>query len=139
MDRRPLCKLFRRAAAGKIAEQGSLTGVRTYLDHNATTPLCPEARVAMLSALELCGSASSIHGEGRAARQRVEGARAEIAALVGADPKNVIFVSGASEANATALSLAWQNGSGRAPLGYGLVSAIEHASGGAGGDRKSVV
>ena len=97
----------------------------------------------MLSALELCGSASSIHGEGRAARQRVEAARAEVAALVGADPKNVIFVSGASEANALALSLDWQRGRASSPLGHGLVSTIEHASVGAGGqipaDRLSLL
>ena len=116
-----------------MADLGSLMGVRTYLDHNATTALCPEARAAMLSAFDLVGSASSIHGEGRAARQRVEAARAEVAALVGAQPKNVIFVSGASEANATALSLAWQRGPGRPALGHGLLSAIEHASVLAGG------
>jgi cysteine desulfurase len=110
-----------------------LARVRTYLDHNATTPLRHEARAAMLTAFDLCGSASSIHGEGRAARQLVEVARADVARLVGAEPKNVIFVSGASEANALALNLDWQRGRESKPLGYGLVSAIEHASVSAGG------
>lgn len=70
-----------------------------YLDNNATQPLRPEARAALLCVLEACGNASSPHAFGRAQRKVLEGARAEIARLVGAKPAEVIFTSGASEAN----------------------------------------
>lgn len=72
---------------------------RTYLDHNATAPLRPEARAAMIGALDLMGNASSVHAEGRRARQVVEAARAEVAAMVDADPDEVYFTAGATEAN----------------------------------------
>lgn len=91
-----------------------------YLDYNATAPLRPGARAAMLGALELGGNASSVHGAGRAARRVVETARARVADLVGATPAQVIFTAGATEANATAL-----RGFGRSVI---LVSAIEHDS-----------
>lgn len=77
--------------------------MRVYLDHNATSPLRPEARAAMLAALEAGGNPSSVHAEGRAARRTVEEARAKVAALVGAKPAEVVFTSGGSEANALAL------------------------------------
>lgn len=70
-----------------------------YLDHNATTPLCAEARAAMVTALEVFGNPSSIHGEGRAARDIVETARREVAALMGADPADIVFTSGGTEAD----------------------------------------
>lgn len=76
---------------------------RIYLDCNATAPLRPAARAAMLAALEAGGNASSIHAEGRAARARLDVARAEIAALCGARAADVIFAGGASEAAATLL------------------------------------
>ena len=62
---------------------------RIYFDWNATAPLREEVRSAMTTALGLTGNASSIHAEGRAARRLVEDARAQVAALVGAEPKNV--------------------------------------------------
>jgi cysteine desulfurase len=71
---------------------------RIYLDHNATSPLRPEARAAMLGAFDLAGNASSIHAEGRAARAALEAARAKIARCLEAQPKNLVFVSGATEA-----------------------------------------
>ncbi|MGC2392701.1 MAG: aminotransferase class V-fold PLP-dependent enzyme, partial [Methylovirgula sp.] len=71
---------------------------RAYLDHNATTPLRPAARAAMLAELSACGNPSSVHAEGRAARARLEAAREEIATLVGTAPKNVTFTSSATEA-----------------------------------------
>lgn len=77
--------------------------MRVYLDHNATSPLLPEARAAMLAALDAGGNPSSVHAEGRAARAVVERARAEVAALVGASAAEVVFTSGGSEANALAL------------------------------------
>jgi cysteine desulfurase len=80
-----------------------MTAPRTYLDHNATEPLRPEARAAMLVALEVFGNPSSIHGEGRAARAIVEAAREQVARLVNARPGEIVFTSGATEANATAI------------------------------------
>jgi cysteine desulfurase len=98
---------------------------RAYLDWNATAPLRPAARAVMAAALELSGNPSSVHGEGRAARALIEQARGDVAALAGAEARNVIFTSGGTEANALALSPA---------LGERLfVSAIEHPSVLAGG------
>lgn len=71
---------------------------RVYLDYNATTPLRPEARAAMIAAMEVAGNPSSVHAEGRAARALVEQARARVAAAVGAQPGEVVFTSGATEA-----------------------------------------
>jgi cysteine desulfurase len=97
-----------------------LASGRSYFDWNATAPLRAEARAAMLAALEGPGNASSVHGEGRAARQRLETARRQVAALVGADAAGVTFVSGATEANALALQ------PGIADRLF--VSAVEHPS-----------
>ena len=105
---------------------------RVYLDWNATAPLRVEARQAMISALELCGNPSSVHAEGRSARKLVENARSIIANAVGALPRNVVFTSGGTEANALALRPGLRRGSG-APVERLLVSAIEHASVLAGG------
>lgn len=79
-----------------------MTG-RVYLDWNATAPLRPEARAAMLAALDSVGNPSSVHAEGRAARAIVERAREQVAAAVGCRPVEVVFTSGATEA-ATVLS-----------------------------------
>jgi cysteine desulfurase len=79
----------------------------------------------MLAALELGGNASSIHEEGRAARHVVEDAREKLAALIGASPRNIVFTSGGTEANAMALSPAWMPESAPARL---FVSAVEHQS-----------
>ena len=77
---------------------------RVYLDWNATAPSRPEARAAMLAAMDVTGNPSSVHAEGRAARAIVERARAEVAVAVGAMPDEVIFTSGATEAAALALA-----------------------------------
>jgi len=74
-----------------------------YLDHNATAPLRPEARDAMLRALKICGNPSSVHSAGRATRALIEDAREQVAAFAGAKPGDVIFTSGGSESNALAL------------------------------------
>ena len=71
---------------------------RLYLDWNATAPLRPEARAAMVAAMDLVGNPSSVHAEGRAARALVEKSRARVAAAVGCKPDEVIFTSGATEA-----------------------------------------
>ncbi|MEO0497742.1 MAG: aminotransferase class V-fold PLP-dependent enzyme [Pseudomonadota bacterium] len=78
---------------------------RIYADHNASSPLRPEAREAMLKALELPTNPSSIHAEGRRARAMVETARRQVATLVDADPEAVVFTSGATEAIAMALQM----------------------------------
>lgn len=71
---------------------------RTYLDFNATMPLRPEARAAMIAAMDVAGNPSSVHAEGRAAKNIVETARRQVAALVGCQPREVVFTSGATEA-----------------------------------------
>lgn len=75
---------------------------RVYLDHNATARLRPEARAAMLAAMDVAGNPSSVHAEGRAARALIERARAQVAAALGAEGADVIFTSGATEAAALA-------------------------------------
>ncbi|MGF7160186.1 cysteine desulfurase [Rhodoligotrophos appendicifer] len=97
-----------------------MTAMRSYLDHNATSPLRPEARAAMIAALDAGGNASSVHREGQLARSVVETARAQVAALVGASADMVTFTSGGTEANALALK-----GAGVERL---VISAIEHPS-----------
>jgi cysteine desulfurase len=101
---------------------------RAYFDWNATAPLRAEARAAMVTSLALTGNASSVHAEGRAARRLVEDARAQVAALVGAEPKNVTFTSGATEANMLALTPALEIGGRKEPRDRLFVSAIEHPS-----------
>jgi cysteine desulfurase len=100
---------------------------RVYLDWNATTPLRAEARQTMSDALDLPGNASSVHSEGREARKWIEGARASIAKAVGTLPRNVVFTSGGTEANALALAPNLRRGTGPAVRRL-VVSAIEHAS-----------
>ena len=95
---------------------------RSYLDHNATSPLRPEVREAVGDALAIPGNPSSVHEEGRTARAAVEKARAKVASLVGARPEDVIFTSGGTEANA--LALAAQSGE----AWHCYPSAIEHPS-----------
>ncbi len=80
---------------------------RAYLDWNATAPLSPAARRAMIAALDLVGNPSSVHREGRTARAVIDAAREDIAALAGASPADIVFTSGATEANATVLSVGW--------------------------------
>ncbi|MCA3575391.1 MAG: cysteine desulfurase [Aestuariivirga sp.] len=94
--------------------------MRHYLDHNATQPLRPEAREAMLRAMDCSGNASSIHAEGRAARKLLDESRDSVARSVGVIAPMVIFTSGGSEANNMALK--------GAPVERLIVSAIEHPS-----------
>jgi len=105
---------------------------RVYLDWNATTPLRSQARAAMVAAWELIGNPSSVHAEGREARRLVEAARSTLAEALGALPRNVVFTSTGTEANALALSPGLRGPSG-GPVERLLVSAIEHASVLAGG------
>jgi cysteine desulfurase len=91
-----------------------------YLDYNATAPIRPEVRDAVIAAFDVAGNPSSVHGFGRRARRLVEDARAEVAALAGVMPARVVFTSGGTEANTAAL-----RATGRTSI---LVSAIEHDS-----------
>ncbi len=91
-----------------------------YLDYNATAPIRAEAAAAVLAALQIGGNPSSVHARGRLARNLVEDARAEVAALVGAGAAQVIFTSGGTEANNLALSAV--------PARRLIVSAVEHDS-----------
>jgi cysteine desulfurase len=104
-----------------------------YFDWNATAPLRPEAHTAIVAALALTGNPSSVHAPGRAARHRVETAREEVAALVGASAKNVIFTAGGTEANMLALTPAIEIGGRKEPRDRLFVSTIEHPSVRAGG------
>lgn len=76
-----------------------------YFDHAATTPCDPRVRAVMLNALEQDNGNphSTTHASGRKAAELVERARADVAALIGADPREIIFTSGATEANNLAI------------------------------------
>ncbi len=100
-------------------------GGRSYLDHNATSPVRPEVAAAVARALELPGNPSSIHAEGRAARQALQTARARLAALLGADPERVTFTSGGTEAANAVLSGALRKTGLPAPTRL-MISATEH-------------
>jgi cysteine desulfurase len=111
--------------AGK--RTGIMTGTaRTYLDHNATSPLRPVAREAMLAALDVLGNPSSVHAEGRAVRALVEAARAKIAAGLGTSARNVVFTSGATEAANLVLTPWLQLDREERPFDHLFVSAGEH-------------
>jgi len=102
--------------------------MRIYLDHNATTPLRPEVLAAMCAALrDLPGNPSSTHAEGAAARAALEQARAQVAAAVGAAPGTIVFTSGATESNNTALAgcLRAAEAAGRREI---VTSCVEHPS-----------
>jgi cysteine desulfurase len=110
---------------------------RAYLDFNATAPLRPEARAAMMAALDVAGNPSSVHAEGRLARLLVEEARQEVANLLGAGARDVIFTSGGTEANIFALSPWIEVAGDHHPRDRLLVSAIEHPSVRCGGSFPS--
>ncbi|TAL18642.1 cysteine desulfurase [bacterium] len=78
--------------------------MRTYLDWNASAPLRTQAREALFSALERFGNPSSIHREGREAKELLENSREEVAAFMGCAPKEVVFTSGGAEGNNLAIA-----------------------------------
>jgi cysteine desulfurase len=92
--------------------------VRVYLDHNATSPLRPEVKAAMMSAMDVGGNASSIHREGRAARKIMDDAREKIGFAMRCLPQMITFTSGGTEANVMAI-----RGVAAERI---LVSAVEH-------------
>ncbi|MCY3856277.1 MAG: aminotransferase class V-fold PLP-dependent enzyme, partial [Rhodospirillales bacterium] len=91
-----------------------------YFDYNASAPLLDIARDAVIEAMGYTGNASSVHGCGRATRRLLEDARAAVASSVSAAPQEVVFTSGATEANALACA-------GRSPRRI-AATAIEHDS-----------
>ena len=92
--------------------------MRTYLDHNATSPLRPAAKEAMRAAMEVEGNASSVHREGRLARKLLDDFRETIAREIGVIAPMISFTSGGSEASNLAIK--------GAPVERLLISAIEH-------------
>lgn len=103
-----------------------------YLDHNATAPVRPEAKAAVIAALDVGGNPSSVHAAGRAARSLIETARAQVADLVGVKVGSVTFTSGGTESNALAIESAVAAGYERILLGateHGAVAENVRAAG----------
>lgn len=96
----------------------------TYLDHNASAPLLPEARDAIVAALALRGNPSSVHAHGRALRALIDDARAKVATLAGATREQVVFTGSATEA----ITQAIVGGARALDVGGIVVSAGEHAA-----------
>ena len=102
---------------------------RTYLDHNASSPIRPEARDATMEALQAGGNPSSVHASGRASRDRLERARAAVAPLVNGSAERLVFTSGGTEANALAIeSAASSDAYGRLLIGATEHDAVVHGS-----------
>src|ERR1043166_5163790 len=77
---------------------------RFYFDHNATTPVAPEVLETVVSCLgQVYGNASSIHHFGQGAKQRLEAARRQLAALINAAPQEIVFTAGGTEADNMAI------------------------------------
>jgi cysteine desulfurase len=100
---------------------------RSYLDHAASTPLVPAAIEAMTRELSRVGNASALHASGRAVRRVVEESRELIAERLGARPAEVIFTSGATEADNLAVKGAFWARAGQDRRRV-VVSAVEHSA-----------
>jgi cysteine desulfurase len=99
---------------------------RIYLDHNATTPQTPEVTAAVLDCMEHCwANPSSIHLAGQLAKRRLEAAREQVAALIGAEPDEIIFTSGGSESVNMAIRSALRNAPRKRVV---LTSEVEHSA-----------
>src|SRR5579862_8708066 len=100
---------------------------RYYFDHNATTPVSPEVLESMVSCLgQVYGNASSIHHFGQTAKQKLEAARRQLAALIHANPTDLIFASGGTEAdNMAILGVVRAALASRGPV-HVITTAIEH-------------
>jgi cysteine desulfurase len=104
------------------------TTERSYFDHNATAPIRPEAAEALLAALNRTGNASATHGEGRAARARLEDARKQVADLVGADPAGIVFTSSGTEADVLALTPDISRGGEPLACDVLVTTPVEHSA-----------
>jgi cysteine desulfurase len=103
-----------------------MTPTSIYMDYNATTPIRPEVKEAMVGALDIYANASSMHEPGRRARAEVEKARASVAALIGAaNPSCVYFTSGGSESNNTVFQTMYSLGR-KGKRRKIITTAIEH-------------
>jgi len=96
-----------------------------YADHNATTPIRPEAREAMLAALAIGANPSSVHSAGRMARQALEKARTQVAIAIGGVAQDVVFTSGGTEASALAIHGAVRKLDRKATL---FLTGLEHSA-----------
>jgi len=101
-----------------------MTRPAIYLDHNAASPLLPEAREALVAALAHTGNPSSVHAHGRTLRDIIETGRAQVARLAGAEPRQVVFTGSATEA----ITQAIVGGARAFSAGAVVVSAGEHAA-----------
>jgi len=101
-----------------------MSELRTYLDWNASARIYPQVIELMSKVLSDGGNASSVHQEGRCAHNHIEAAREQVAQLVNADPRSIVFTSGGSEANSLALSGLAGNGT----IDRILISPVEHSS-----------
>jgi cysteine desulfurase len=99
--------------------------MRVYLDHNATTPVLPAVLEAMTTVFrDDFGNASSVHAFGQAAKRRLEEARRQVAHALGAQPNEIVFTSGGTEAdNLAILGLVRYD---TRPVKHVITSAIEH-------------
>jgi len=95
-----------------------------YLDHNAITPMRPEAKAALVAALEVFGNPSSVHAAGRAARDVLDRARAQVATAIGSQPGEVVLTSGATES--AAIAIRGVLGAARPARDHLVVTAVEH-------------
>jgi cysteine desulfurase len=109
------------AASRSLVSVADVTA-RSYLDHASSSPLRPEARAALVGALDLAGDPGRVHTEGLAARTILESARDQIAALLGARSREIVLTSGATEAIVAAC---W----GGADRGtHQVAAAVEHSA-----------
>jgi cysteine desulfurase len=99
---------------------------RVYFDYNATAPMLECARDVVVETLSDSGNPSSVHHEGRQARKIVEAARSQVADLIEANPANVIFTSGATEAAMHALSPVVRAGGQEVAMSQLYVCETEH-------------
>jgi len=98
---------------------------RFYFDHNATTPVAPEVLETLVSCLgQVYGNASSIHHFGQSAKQRLEAARRQVAALIHADPREIVFTSGGTESDNLAILGVVR--AAESPRRHAITCAIEH-------------
>jgi cysteine desulfurase len=104
-----------------------MSSSRAYFDHNATTPVAEAVCGGIVEALQqIFGNASSIHGEGQRARHLVERARREVASLLNADPREIVFTGGGTESNNTAIRGAIAVS--KSPTRHFVTTTIEHPS-----------
>ena len=115
-----------------MMHHGMTPAKRVYFDYNATTPIHPAVREALVESFEVYGNSSSVHGFGREAHSMVEDARSDVASLIGATAHSVVFTGGGSESNNTVLRIPACGHTGCAQFSShrrGLVtSTIEHPS-----------